>query len=164
MLLMAVHAAVRDQPDEVKRAAVFLYVPDCIQKLLLAEEVSVCNRLCDAGKLLIDDAPRADIEMSDFRIAHLSVGKTHGHTARAELRARIFLRQPFDIRYSLCIDGVPLRLCGEAEAVHNNQCCKCHFLSTLPFPPLSAVCGAAATHGATAPYINNLLLWKNLPL
>ena len=49
----------------------------------LLEERHVAHRLLrdkqvDARHVHVHDAPRADVEMADFAVAHLPIGQTHG--------------------------------------------------------------------------------------
>ena len=72
---MAVDAAVRQEPPQVQLFAGALGVLHCLQQGGIFKEVSVLNGFGDLGQILIDDAPRAHVEVSDLGIAHLSVGK-----------------------------------------------------------------------------------------
>ena len=70
VMLMAVHAAVRDKAKKVEP------VPPCFGKSLLQHGILLKGALADgfvnASKILIDDAARAEIEVPDFAIPHLS--------------------------------------------------------------------------------------------
>ena len=80
MLVMAVDAAIGNKAVCMELLPVFLSVFHRLNKLRLLKETAVFNILCDAGELLIDDTPRADIQMPDFRITHLSGRQSNIHT------------------------------------------------------------------------------------
>src|SRR3954470_1404384 len=52
-------------------------------------ELTVRNRLVDAGEVLHNDAAGAEIQMTDFGVAHLTIGKSDIGAARAEFAARV---------------------------------------------------------------------------
>ena len=79
------------------------------------------NGLGDLGEVLIYDASRTDVEVSDFGIAHLSVGQSHAHAARAESGGGEFLFERTDIFASVDGNGVALGGGGKAVAVHNDD-------------------------------------------
>ena len=74
VLVVAVHAAVGKQADEVQRGAVFFCVIHGVYERFVLKERTVLYRLRDAGKLLINDAACADVGVSYFRVAHLTGG------------------------------------------------------------------------------------------
>ena len=46
-------------------------------------EFPFCNRLIDSSKILINDSARPKIEVTYFRVPHLSFGEADIETARA---------------------------------------------------------------------------------
>src|SRR6185503_8204207 len=53
------------------------------------EERLVANRLANSHEILHHDAPGTKVEVSDFTVAHLSVGQADGAPRRIEQRSRI---------------------------------------------------------------------------
>src|SRR4029450_634393 len=54
-------------------------------------QVAVSDRFVDPGQVLINNPPRAEIEMTDLGVSHLPFGQPHVLPARAQCRARIIL-------------------------------------------------------------------------
>ena len=73
VFFVAVHAAWRNEAEEVQCAARLLRTRDGMEQRLVLEERTVGNRLRDARELLVDDASCADVRMPDFGVAHLPV-------------------------------------------------------------------------------------------
>lgn len=90
MLDVAVYAAVGNKPVQVQFFAVRFHVVHYAQQFFVSEKFPVADFFRDLREILVYDAPRADVQMSHFGIAHLSVGKPYGHPARAERRGWIF--------------------------------------------------------------------------
>jgi len=87
MLLMAVDPAVRNKSDEVEPVAARLgegFLEDRI-----GGEVAVADRFVNAGEVLVNDAARAQIEVSDLGIAHLAPGQPDVFTARTDVAVRV---------------------------------------------------------------------------
>ena len=72
---VAVHSAVGQQTEQVQCRAVFLHVIDSLEKRLVFKERAILDRLRYHRKILIYYASGSDIEMADFRVAHLAFGK-----------------------------------------------------------------------------------------
>ena len=87
MLLMRVYAAIAHEPEQVQ-ARIFRRGKRLDQHRVL-REFAIGDRLVDAREILIDDAPRAEIEVADFAVAHLPIGQSHIHAARRQARLRI---------------------------------------------------------------------------
>ncbi len=121
MRVVAVDAAVRQKTHQMKGAAVFLHLVHRVNERLLFEKFSVLNVLGDAGQLLIHDAPRADVQVADLAVAHLSVRQTHIHAACAKLRMREARRQPVQIGRALRFNGVASGFLVDTEAIHDDQ-------------------------------------------
>src|SRR5205807_3122368 len=52
-------------------------------------ELAAGDGFIDAGKVLKNDPARAQVEMADFRVAHLAIGKSDIGAARAKFAAGI---------------------------------------------------------------------------
>ena len=91
------HAARRQQPDDMRRAAAFLQLGDELAQRREARQRAVGDRPVDARQILHDDPAGAEIGVADLGIAHLAVGQpdimlagveTGMRPARASARAR----------------------------------------------------------------------------
>ena len=89
MPVMAVHSAIRDQPDEMQPPA--SRVSECLLQNAILLQFAVSDRFVDPGQVLINNPPRAEIEMADLRVSHLPFRQPHVLAARAQCRARIIL-------------------------------------------------------------------------
>src|SRR6266705_1856915 len=84
---MAVHPPVRDEAEKMK--PVLARRGECFLRDAIMRELAVRNRFVNPSEILINDSAGAEIQMTDFRIAHLSVGQTDIGSARAQFAARI---------------------------------------------------------------------------
>ncbi|MNS83772.1 hypothetical protein D3C72_1175740 [compost metagenome] len=73
----AVHAAVRDQPEEVEIFAGGLGVDHDLGEDFILEEAAVTDGHVDARELLVHDAPGAHVHVADLGVAHLPLGQAH---------------------------------------------------------------------------------------
>ena len=71
VIVMAVHAARRNKSHDVQGTAALLHAAYNREQRLVLEEVAVLDVARDARELLIDNAPRADICVTDLGVAHL---------------------------------------------------------------------------------------------
>ena len=78
VLVERVHAAGSDQPHHVQRTVVATDVLDQLGQRGNAKELSRLNGLGNANDILRNHATRAEIEMADFAVAHLSFWKANG--------------------------------------------------------------------------------------
>ena len=70
--LVTMHAAGRQQAQHVHRRSAGARGFDGIDENRIAGELPVANRDVDPRVILVDDAARADVEVADFRVAHLA--------------------------------------------------------------------------------------------
>ena len=105
---VAVHAAGGNKPPQVQFFAVLFHVAHYAQQFGVFKKFAVADFFRDFGKILIHDSARADIEVPDFGIAHLPVGKPHGHTACAQRGRGVFFFQFGYVFASVGIHGVAL--------------------------------------------------------
>src|SRR5215467_689267 len=59
----------------------------------VGEKAAVLNHEIDAGNIHVDDPASADIEVTNFAIAHLSLGKAHVFAAGVDQRVRVLAQQ-----------------------------------------------------------------------
>ena len=82
------HAPRADQPDEVQRATIRDDTPACVHEHGVREEAAVLDRIVDPNEILLDDTTRAEVQVSDLAVAHLSAGQADRFLRRCEQRAR----------------------------------------------------------------------------
>ena len=90
---MAVNAAVRYQTVQMQIGIILFAVLDCLEQLGIFKEIAVLDFLGDTGKILINDAACAHVQVSYLGIAHLSVGKSDKHTRSIASLKGIFLHE-----------------------------------------------------------------------
>ena len=90
MLQRRVHAAVRHEAHEMHVHAVFLGVFERGFHLRVLHDRVVAAGAVDLHEVLIHDASGADIEVSDLRIAHLSVGQADVLAVGAQFGMGVF--------------------------------------------------------------------------
>ncbi len=76
MLLVAVHAAGREQTHDMQAMAAGFGGGDGGQQLGILAETSVLDGSIDPGQILINDTAGTDVHMTDFGIAHLAIWQT----------------------------------------------------------------------------------------
>ena len=79
--VMTVHAAIRHESEQMKSMAARP------RKRFLQHAIPIQltrrDRFINAGEILINNSARSEVEVADFRIAHLSVGEADVESARA---------------------------------------------------------------------------------
>ncbi|GIQ61876.1 hypothetical protein PACILC2_04440 [Paenibacillus cisolokensis] len=90
------------------------------QQRFVFEKFAFPDRLADAGQILVNDPSGPDIEMADFRIAHLAFRKPDRLAASGQGRMRISRPVAVKVRLFRLGDGVALRLLAQREAVEND--------------------------------------------
>ena len=81
----------------------------------------VGDQQVDARDVHVHDAPRADIQVPNFAIAHLAYGKPHGGSRRLNQRIRK-LAQQFVIRgFARQSDGVAPRFGSVAPSIQHSE-------------------------------------------
>ena len=91
---VAVYASVGYQSHQMKRGIILLTVLNSCKELFVLEEIAVLDCFRDSGQLLIYNAACAHVQVSDLRVSHLAVGKSHGQPAGISLYKGAFLHQP----------------------------------------------------------------------
>src|SRR5712691_1035064 len=121
MLIQGMYAACAYKAHHVQRAV----VPTC----LLAQfeerrnlgELPRLDRLGYPDEVLRHDAAGAEIQVTHFAIADLSVGKTDGETGRFQQRPRRAVPQCVPHRRLAELDGVALAARPEAPPVEHDE-------------------------------------------
>lgn len=86
VLIVGMHTAVAQQTEQVQGAAGALGCRTGREQHLVAKEVAVFDRGPDAHQVLHHHAPGTEIQVSDFAVPHLSVGRAHSPPRCAEQR------------------------------------------------------------------------------
>jgi hypothetical protein len=71
VLDVRVHAAVRDEPEQVDVAAALARAPECPQERVVLEQRAVANGAVHALEVLVEHPAAADRQVSDLGVAHL---------------------------------------------------------------------------------------------
>ena len=116
-----VYAAVRGQTHQVNVLSISLRVLVSADDFRVLHDAAVCTSAVDLHEVLIDDATSTDVEVTDLRVTHLSVGQTDVLTACQELAVRIGSIQFVEIRSRCVEDDISLAMSADAPAVENHQ-------------------------------------------
>ena len=87
----------------------------------VAEKFAALDGGFDARVVLINDAAGADVEMADFRIAHLRGGQAHPLLGSVYGRVRAGFPEEIPVRFARLADRVVGALLAIAEAVEYDQ-------------------------------------------
>ena len=130
VLFVAVHAARRNEAEEVQCAARLLRTHDGMEQRLVLEERTVGDRLRDARELLVDDASCADVRMPDLGVAHLPVRQADVLTRCLQLGMRVFCREAVQNGRLSNGDGVRrVFRVADSPAIHDDERDRCMFQS-----------------------------------
>ena len=121
VLDVGVYAAVGHEAEQMQGAAVRLYVGYRFRESFVFKKCSVFYLVADHGQVLPHDAAGPHVGVSDFGIAHLSVGQADGSSGGLQLRAGHFRKQAVQVRGAGSCDGVAGPVRGQAEAVHDAE-------------------------------------------
>ena len=119
--LVTVHAAVRQQSDEMQRAAAAGAAIHRCRERRVVKKASVADAAIDAGEILVHDAPRAQIHVAHFGIAHLALRQPHGCAARHERGVRVLVDQLRVRRGARLRDRVVVGRCAESPTVEYDE-------------------------------------------
>ena len=136
VLDVAVHAAVRQQTEDVQRLAVCSVIKRRAIDGVFKKR-AVGNGVGDARQILKHDAARADVRVTDLAVAHLSVRQADVQPGGRELRVRPALQEAVHHRRFGHIDGVSRIRLADAVAVEDDEC-------DFPVAHSQAPCAVAA--------------------
>ena len=122
MLYVAVHAAVRRKPHQVKSGVILFYVVYSDFERLVFEKFARFNRVVYERNILIHNSARAEVEMPHLAVAHLTCGKSHGFAARFDLSVRILFHYGVEIGSARLGYGVAALIGTQSEPVHYYYC------------------------------------------
>ena len=86
VLLVGVHAAIRDQPEEVELASAFARALHGLHDGRVFLEFAGRDGHVDARDVHLHDAAGADVQVAHFAVAHLAVGQADKMLRRANER------------------------------------------------------------------------------
>src|SRR5579884_451408 len=121
MALVGVNTPVRNEPKKVKLVLARTSVLHGIKEHRMAEQVTVLNHQLDARRIHVDDAARANVQVSDFAVAHLTFGQSDERAASLNQRVRIFAQQAVVRRLTSEGDGIGVRFGAVTPAVEDDQ-------------------------------------------
>ena len=121
VILMAVHAARREQAEQVHGTAGGDGGIDGCGQHGVAGQLVVLDGLGDAREVLIDDAPGAEVHVADFGVAHLAVGQPDILAVGVQQGGGIALLQRVHDRRPGAIDGVVLGVVVLTVAIEDQQ-------------------------------------------
>jgi len=117
MCIVAVYSSVRDKSHQVKRRIILLHILARCHERFIFKEISVLDGLCDLRQVLVYDASRTHVQMSDLRVSHLSVRQSHCHTAGISSHERALSHQLVHDRSSGLSHCVSMLVISQAVAV-----------------------------------------------
>src|SRR5579871_4821074 len=115
------HAARRDQADQMTRAAAGLELCKQVGERRRAADFAACDRIADAREVLHHYAPGPDIEMADLGISHLAVGQPNILAGGMQKSVRTRLPKFGESRRLGLTHSVVRNLLAPAEAIENDQ-------------------------------------------
>ena len=121
MGIVAVHAAIGEQTEDMQARPILLCVVHRLQECFVFKETAALDFLRDPDQILVHDPAGTYIQMTHLGTAHLSVWETNGQAAGITLREGVFLHQPIHYRRICQRDGIVFRLLTQAIAIEDQQ-------------------------------------------
>ena len=115
------HTAVAGQTHQVQFLIILLGIGVGSLHLRILHDGAVLASAVNLHKVLIDDASCTDVEVSNLRVTHLSVGQTYVLTAGLELRVGRYGCQIIQIRGRRIEDHVALAMLSDSPSIENHQ-------------------------------------------
>ena len=112
-----VNPAVGDKPQQVDVLAAF----ECRTESLVLEERAVFDRLRDPGEILVEPSSRANRQVADLGVPHLSRGQTDRLTRGCERRVRVCRPEPVEDRRARKLDCVARPRRSAPPAVEDDE-------------------------------------------
>src|SRR2546427_4599791 len=140
MVHVGMHAAVGKKSEEVEASASTACVLHGCQQCRVGEKLAIPNHQFDTRAVHVDDTAGADIKMSHFTVAHLTVGQPNVFPAGMDKRVGIFAEQAIVGRLAGQRDGVGFSFGSIAPAVENDedQWVGTRHLAAIGYPALLA--------------------------
>jgi hypothetical protein len=132
-----VNTAVGNEPEQMKAMAV--RTSERFLQDLVTRQFAVRDRFVNSGQILINNPPGTQVKMSNFRIAHLSLGQTDIGSAGAQFTAWIIpvelvvKRRPREKRcVSIFFALLPTSGINAPTIPNDEHDCARHMWRTLP--------------------------------
>ncbi len=116
----------------MERAVLGLEIGEEFDQFLVRRERAVLDRLVDAGEFLVNDPARAEVQVPDFAVAHLSGGQADILARRTEPALGISLVEVLverEIRQQRSIAFLPgggRAFGADSPAIPDNKCDRFH--------------------------------------
>ncbi len=140
VILMRMHASGRYQPDEMAGAAGSPHAFDHALQRGGTVDLAAGDRLVDAGQILHHQPARADVEMADLGISHLSRGQADVLSGGVQESVRTARPQAVERGRARLPDGVVGNIVAPAPAVEHDQ----HHRTALLHRNVPCVCRQAS--------------------
>ena len=121
MRLLRMHAAVGKQSEQMQPPLAGARMLHGIEQHGMREEFAVLDHQIDARDVHVHDAPRADVEVPDFAVAHLPFGQSDERPAGVNERVGILAQQPVVGRLARERDGVGFGFGTVSPAVEDDE-------------------------------------------
>ncbi|MNV82321.1 hypothetical protein D3C71_1760470 [compost metagenome] len=118
---MTVHAARRQQAEQVHRAAAAPGAIDQVEQRRIGGELAGGDRPVDAREVLVHHAAGAEVHVAHFGVAHLPLGQADGGPRGGDPAMRKALQQAVQGRRARRGQGVGIGLLTQTDAIQNNQ-------------------------------------------
>ena len=133
--VMAMNTTVRKQTIQMQCGIVLFAMFHSVHQSRIFKEIAIFNGFCDSGQFLIYDTASTDIQVTYFRVPHLSIRQTNGTTAGITLHTGIFFFQAIQNRCFCLSDGIAFCSFIDTEAIQDHQY-RCFFIHSR-LPPVS---------------------------
>ena len=115
-------------------------------------ERAVRDCVSDAHEVLLDDAARADVQVSHLRVAHLALGQTDVPSRGRELGVREAREQRIEDRGVRELDGIAGTRRRDPESVQDDERDRSRHAAARTIP--AKVCGSRLAPPTSAPSIS----------
>ena len=121
MRLLRVHAAIGEQPQQMQLPPTLACAVDRPHNLRMLVEAAVRNHRVDARNVHRDHAPCADIQMTDFAVAHLPVRQSDEVIRRMQQRVGKLAQQAVIIWFSSLSNCIRFAFCAISPPIQYGQ-------------------------------------------
>ncbi len=121
VIFMTVHATCREQAHNVHGFTLCDGVIYRARQRRVAEEGTLFDLYVQTGEILINNAARAQIDVTNFRVTHLAVRQAHFEAGSVNQRVRTFRPQCIHDRRFGIKNSVILLIFAVAVAIQNHQ-------------------------------------------
>src|SRR5689334_6630618 len=121
MVLVRMDAAIREQAAEVKLASATARVLDALQQNWIRVQIAFLNHQVDLGDVHINNAPGADVQVSDFTVPHLPRRQPDIASAGMNQGVGKFFQQTIVIRLACQRDSVGFGWGRVSPSIENDE-------------------------------------------